>query len=94
MLQPQIHSECSRRNGKTTRDRVRDRLEAAGRPLALHEFDLDGISQNNLGTRLPEYAKEGWCYGVQRNGTQYKEWGLTEWLRPKQGELDLREIAS
>jgi hypothetical protein len=55
-----------------------------GNWFAIHELptkdwgkDGKGISQNNIGTRLPEYAiekPEGFLEGRKRQGTTYKEW--------------------
>lgn len=59
-------------------DRILLRMYRARRPLAIHEFDLEGISQNNLGTRLPEVAKtHGFVTGATRPGEHFKEWDLT-----------------
>jgi len=48
----------------------------AGKALAVHEFDRSrmNISQNNLSTRLSEWARAGYVEGNFRPGTKYKEW--------------------
>lgn len=54
------------------------RILRAGRPLALHEFELAGVNENNLGSRLPELAKKrGLVVGTRRAGESFKEWDLT-----------------
>lgn len=66
------------------REKVSRRLQFSPKMLALHEFNIPGVSENNLGTRLPQYAKEGLVVGRVRPGTNYKEWGLAK--REKNGQ--------
>lgn len=46
--------------------------------LAVHEFAMGAYSQNNVGTRLPELARQNFVVGRPREGKPYKEWGLTD----------------
>lgn len=63
---------------------------AAGRPLAIHEFDIKDVSQNNLGTRLPEIARDtGWLIGLHRVGQPFKEWDVTAG-----GEQAIKDLAA
>ena len=57
---------------------ILDRLKESRAPLAVHEFKIDGYSENNIATRLSELAKEGLVVGNYRKGAHYKEWGLTK----------------
>jgi hypothetical protein len=62
----------------TTRDRVLNRL-SGGEWLCIFEFNLaphKGCSENSLGTRLPQYAKEGLVISRKRENCDYKEWHL------------------
>ena len=63
---------------QTLKDRVLWHLERAKKPLAVHELrDLIGnVNENNLATRLSEYAKEGLVIGKQAEGKMYKVWEL------------------
>jgi DNA-binding HxlR family transcriptional regulator len=45
---------------------------------AIHEFGIMGVSQNTIGTRLPEMRKAGLVECQFREGTRFKEWHLTE----------------
>ena len=54
------------------------RLRESKDPLAVHELDIFGYSENNLATRLSELAKEGKVIGRFRKGTHYKEWNIPE----------------
>jgi len=55
---------------------VLNQILTAGKALAVHEFDRSrmNISQNNLSTRLSEWARAGYVNGNFRPGTNYKEW--------------------
>jgi hypothetical protein len=46
--------------------------------LAVHEFNIEGVSQNNIASRLPEFAKQGRVLGRKRGGFRYKEWRYVE----------------
>ncbi len=61
--------------------RILRRLHAenheGGHPLAIHEFNLIGVSENAIGTRLPELAKLRLVEGRVREHAAYKEWVIT-----------------
>lgn len=67
--------------------RVLVQMDEAGKPLAVHEFDWNAlcISENNLATRLSEWAKRGLVVGNWRKGAGYKEWV------PGKGEVPARK---
>lgn len=62
-------------------------LASSKTPLAVHEMGIIGYSENNLATRMSEYAREGWVEGTYRKGQQFKEWYL------KKGQIDLLRSA-
>ena len=53
------------------------RLAAAEKPLAVHEFNIYGHSENSLATAVSILARKGMAFGVIRPGFKYKEWSLT-----------------
>lgn len=61
------------------------RLGEATGPLAIHQFDIPDVSQNSIGTRLPELAKEGLVESVKVAGRPFKAWRLAA----AQGSLPL-----
>jgi hypothetical protein len=67
------------------KEKVVRRLQFSPRPLAVHEFGIPGVSDNNLATRLSEYAREGIVVGKNRMGCSYKEWMLAR--REKNGQF-------
>lgn len=63
----------------TDKDLIKRRLITAHPSmLAVHEFGLEshGVSQNTIGTRLPEMAIAGITHSRFRQGERFKEWGL------------------
>lgn len=52
------------------------KLRETDRPLAVHEFNIERVSQNNIATRLSEMAKAGVVAGAYRAGEAFKEWRL------------------
>jgi len=62
----------------SAKEAIRNRLKGASTPLAIHEFLLQGYSENAIGSRLPEMALAGEVVGTKRHGTSYKEWRLVE----------------
>ena len=58
------------------RQKIIDYLNLAGEPMAIHEIIIPGVSQNAIGTRLPELANEGIVIGTVRAGTRVKEWSI------------------
>ena len=60
----------------TAKERILERMQQVCIPLAIHEFGLIGISENGIGTRLPELAREGMVTGSKRPGKPFKEWSL------------------
>jgi hypothetical protein len=73
----------------TVKQRILTRLnEVYPAALAIHEFQLIGVSENGLGTRLPELAKVGKVVGQPRPGKPFKEWRLVVTAqKPGQGEM-------
>lgn len=59
-----------------TKQAIIKRLVEARRPLAVHEFDIPGHSENSIASRLPEMAKIKIVEGRRRRGCAYKEWSL------------------
>ena len=62
-------------------EEVRKQIRARGCSLAVHEFlrraiGDEGISANNLATRISEWARAGYLKGTFRTGTSYKEWSI------------------
>lgn len=57
--------------------KIVEALGKAGRPLAVHEFEFVGISENSLASRLSELAHVGVVVGETRTGRKFKEWKLT-----------------
>ena len=45
---------------------------------AIHEFTITAVSQNTIGTRLPEMRKAGLVDCRRREEARFKEWRLTE----------------
>jgi len=60
----------------TAKSAILEYLRVTGIPCAIHEILIPGVSQNAIGTRLPEMAKAGLVVGTIRNGKSYKEWSL------------------
>ena len=54
---------------------ILDRL-AQESPLAIHELNLEGYSENALATRMVELHSEGMVVGRRRKDQAYKEWRL------------------
>jgi hypothetical protein len=63
-------------NRETQKDLLLKRLEEAEYPLAVHEFNIIGHSENSLATMASNLAREGLIEGRVRKGFQYKEWAL------------------
>ena len=61
-------------------DLILKRLEKAGRPLAVHELNVFGVSDNAAATRLSELAAGGKVVGTYRAGKRFKEWALVREL--------------
>ena len=58
------------------RQRIIARLYEAGRPVALHELDIDGVSQTSASVRLREMAREKIVIKVRAEGKHYDLWML------------------
>ena len=54
------------------------RLLYAKSPLAVHELNIMGYSENNLATRCSELARAGKISSRYRKKTHYKEWFIPE----------------
>ena len=63
-------------NQQSTKRRILQVLAATERALAVHEFELIGVSENNIATRLSEMAKAGLVIGTRRPGQAFKEWQI------------------
>jgi len=46
--------------------------------ISVHEFAIEGVSQNNIATRLSEFARKGKVRGRIRGGKRYKEWSIAD----------------
>lgn len=60
----------------TSKELILKRLQESSQPLAVHEFYIMGLNENNIATRLSELAKEGIVQGNFRKGKSFKEWSL------------------
>lgn len=60
---------------------------------AIHEFTIPSVSQNTIGTRLPEMRKAGLVDCGFREGARFKEWRLTEQGAKLAEEFVVREDA-
>lgn len=72
---------------KTCKDLILEKLRWCEGGLAIHEFNLTGYSENNIGTRLPELALEGKVIGTYRKGESFKEWRLVR--VDKTGQMEM-----
>lgn len=59
-------------------DQILKRLSESTRPLAVHELQIWGISDNAAATRLSELAQQGKVVGHYRPGKRFKEWSLVK----------------
>ena len=59
----------------TAKNLILDRLRENSW-LAVHEFQIIGVSENAAETRLSELAREGKVIGRVRPGCAYKEWSI------------------
>jgi len=57
--------------------KILERLNQAGAPLAVHELQIFGVSDNAAATRLSELARKGKVIGTIREGRRFKEWSLS-----------------
>jgi predicted transcriptional regulator len=60
----------------TCKEEILKFLRWSPSPRAVHEFAIDGYSQNNIATRLNELEREGLLKSDYREGTRYKQWAL------------------
>ena len=60
---------------------ILERLKEIGKFSAVHELHIYGYSENCIATRLPEMVKDGLVVGRYREGENFKEWGLPEWVK-------------
>jgi len=67
-----------------TKEKILCILSTTKKKMAVHEFGLQSISENNLATRLSELAKIGKVSSQYREGKRYKEWFIS---KLQQGEL-------
>lgn len=65
---------------KPAKERIMEWIFKIGKPQAIHEIQLYGLSQNNIATRLSELTKDGKliCRYRTDNGKKcsYKEWAI------------------
>lgn len=75
--------------------RVLEQMSEAGRPLCLHEFDHGrlGCSANNLGTRMPEWARMGLVVGHWKDGMKAWEPGAGLPFEKKKSRLKAEVVA-
>ncbi|MDE2099525.1 MAG: hypothetical protein KGL39_19895 [Patescibacteria group bacterium] len=62
----------------TAREAIVECLRHHPEGLAIHEFKDIGHSQNAIGTRLPEMARDGIVVGERHPKKQYKVWKLRQ----------------
>lgn len=62
----------------TARTRILARLTSAGIPLAVHELNIQGHSENAMATELSTMARLGLVQGRYRPGKAFKEWYLPD----------------
>ena len=62
----------------TDKEKILLHLKYSDHPLAIHEFDITGVSQNTIGSRLPELALAKKVWGYFKEGERFKRW----WDRP------------
>lgn len=67
----------------TVKERIIIKLKTVDRALAIHEFNLLGVSENALAARLRELTQDGQLCRATRAGKRFKEWAL----EPSQLEL-------
>jgi len=53
-------------------------LSLQSQPIAIHDFNIHGVSQNSIGSRLPELALRGKVHGGFYNGEPFKRWKLVQ----------------
>lgn len=58
------------------RHKIIARLHWSDRPLALHELNIEGVSQAAASARLRELAREGVAISVKVPGKRYTAWAL------------------
>ena len=61
---------------ETARQSLLRVLGDARRPIAVHELEIIGHSQNALATEISDMAREGILAGNYRAGFRFKEWVL------------------
>ncbi len=79
---------------KTVKEKILDRLREADRPLAIHEFNIMGVSESTVGARLRDLTQEGKLTRGFRKDTGFKEWSLPEWDGPAQRDLGIQYPAN
>lgn len=70
---------------RTARLAIMERLRESGKPLAVHELNIYGHSENAMATELSDMARDGLVVGKYREGFKYKEWTLVS----LPGQMDL-----
>jgi uncharacterized protein HemX len=69
---------------KTIKQKIKEALKKAGRPMALHEFDrlAIGTNESSISACIRTLAKDGEVIGERRQSQKgierYKEWVLAE----------------
>ena len=61
---------------RTAKELILEYLALQTEPIAIHHFDIASVSQNSIGSRLPELAIAKKVYGGFYNGEPYKRWNL------------------
>lgn len=78
----------------TTKERILRRLAEAGTRLAVHEFGLEGVSENALAARLRELTQSGITARGFREGEHFKEWWLNMSLEQALRALGVTPMAT
>lgn len=78
----------------TASDRILQRLAASSVPLACHELNIWGVSENAAATRLSELAALGKVVGTYRANKRFKEWRLVEPKSDADGQYQMGGIAA
>lgn len=70
------------------REKIIARLRLSPEPLAIHDLNLDGVSQTSASARLRELARDGIVQSVRVPGKRYTAWTLA----PKDLVLPLNSV--
>lgn len=71
----------------TAKEAILNRLRFSPKPLAVHELQIIGVSDNAAATRLSELARDGKVWSAFRKGENFKEWADHPFRPEHKGEL-------